>query len=232
MNLTQRIGRQEVRKILQRMFKQSRVRAWQLVFIAGALATIVLVFSGGHALSNMLASALEQRFPLVTLGPEQQVDGIIAPGGEFKRFEAAVELARRFPRAKLLLIAGGEIARARTYAIKHGIPDTQLIIEARSTSTYENARFSALLLHPRPWQRWVLVTSASHMPRAVGTFRKAGFNVLPSPVFHPTDDTLRIAIHEWVGLVSYWLLGWTDAIFPGPRSEALVSQVTHHASSD
>jgi len=215
---------------------QSCVRAWHLALIVGALATSVLVVSGRHALSNMLASALEERFPPITLGPEQQVDGIIAPGGGFKRFEAAVELARRFPRARLLLIAGGEIAQARTYAIKHGIRDTQLLIEARSTSTYENARFSAALLHPRPWQRWVLVTSASHMPRAVGTFRKAGFNVLPSPVFHPTnirqEDTLGIAIHEWVGLVGYWLLGRTDAIFPGPGSGALVSQATHHASRD
>jgi hypothetical protein len=45
----------------------------------------------------MLASTLEQRFASTTLGPEQQVDGIIAPGGEFKRFEVAVELAKRFP---------------------------------------------------------------------------------------------------------------------------------------
>jgi uncharacterized SAM-binding protein YcdF (DUF218 family) len=205
---------------------RSCVHTWHFVLIVASLATSVL-FSGRHSLSSMFASALEQRFPPTALGPEQQVDGIIAPGGEFKRFEVAVELAKRFPQARLLLIAGGEIEQARAYAIKHGIPDTQLIIEARSTTTYENARFSAVLLHPRPWQRWVLVTSASHMPRAVGTFRKAGFNVLPSPVFHPTDihqhDTLRVATHEWVGLVSYWLLGRTDAIFPGPGGEALVT---------
>jgi hypothetical protein len=65
------------------------------------------------------------------------------------------------------------------------------------------------------------------MPRAVGTFRKAGFDVLPLPVFYPTDipqrDTLYAAMHEWVGLVSYWFLGRTDAIFPGP------SQAAHNA---
>ena len=76
--------------------------------------------------------------------------GSSPPGGEFKRFEAAVELARRFPRATLLLIAGGEIAQAQAYAIEHGIPDTQLIIETRFTSAYENARFSAAYSIPVP----------------------------------------------------------------------------------
>jgi uncharacterized SAM-binding protein YcdF (DUF218 family) len=184
-------------------------------------------------LSRMLASALEQRFPPISLRSEQQVDGIIAPGGEFKRFEVAVELAKRFPRAKLLLIAGSEIEQVRTYAMRHGIPDARLILEARSTSTYENARFSASLLRPHSCQRWVLVTSSWHMPRAVGTFRKAGFEVTPSPVFDNIrqQDTLRIATHEWVGLVGYWFLGRTDAIFPGP-GDGLVSQAARHASSD
>jgi hypothetical protein len=58
-------------------------------------------------------------------------------------------------------------------------------------------------------------------------FRKAGFEVLPSPVFHLSDirqrDTLRIAIHECSGLVSYWFLGRTDAIFPRPSGEDRVA---------
>jgi uncharacterized SAM-binding protein YcdF (DUF218 family) len=216
---------------------RSYVGTLYLALILTALATSVLMFLANDSLSSVLASTLERRFPPTSLPPERQVDGILAPGGDFKRFEVAVELAKRFPRAKLLLIAGGETEQARTYAIKHGIPDAQLIIEARSTNTYENARFSALLLDPRPCQRWVLVTSALHMPRAVGTFRKAGFKLLPSPVFHLSyirqSETLLIAMHEWVGLVSYWFLGRTDAIFPGPSSdEALVPQTSHKPPSD
>jgi uncharacterized SAM-binding protein YcdF (DUF218 family) len=207
---------------------------WLLALIVAALAISVLLFLGKHALSAMLYLALEQRFPPIALGAEQQVDGIIAPGGDFRRFEIAVNLAKRFPRARLLLITGGQIEQARTYAMKQGIPDTQLMIEARSKSTYENARFSATLLHPHPCQRWVLVTSASHMPRAVGTFRKAGFKVLPWPVFHTIRqrDTLGIAIHEWLGLVAYWFLGRTDALFTGPDGGPLVSHTRHDAESD
>jgi uncharacterized SAM-binding protein YcdF (DUF218 family) len=221
---------------LQCMLMRSSVRIWHLALIVTALATSVLLVSDKHALSSMPYLALEQRFPPIILGAQQQVDGIIALGGDFKRFEVAVELAKRFPRARLLLITGAQYEQARTYAMRQGIPNTQLMIEAQSTSTYENAQFSTTLLLPRPCQRWVLVTSASHMPRAVGTFRKAGFKVLPSPVFHTTNsrqrDTFRIAIHEWLGLVSYWFLGRTDALFPGPSGGPLVSQATHNAWSD
>jgi len=218
---------------LQCVLMRSSTRNWHLALIVAALATSVLLFSGKHVLSAMLF-ALEQRFPPIALGAEQQVDGIIAPGGDFKRFEIAVKLAQRFPRARLLLITGGQIERARTYAMKQGIPDTQLMIEARSRSTYENARFSSTLLHPHPCQHWVLVTSAWHMPRAVGTFRKAGFKVLPSPVFHtiPQRDTLGIAIHEWLGLLAYWFLGRTDALFPAPGGGPLVSHMRDHAGSN
>ena len=212
---------------------RSSTRIWLLALIVTALAISVLLFLGQHALSALYL-ALEQRFPPIALGAEQQLDGIIAPGGDFRRFEIAVNLAKRFPRARLLLITGAHVEQARTNAMKQGIPDTQLMIEARSKSTYENARFSSTLLHPHPCQRWVLVTSASHMPRAAGTFRKAGFKVLPSPVFHTIRhrDTLGIAIHEWLGLVAYWFLGRTDALFPGPDDGHLVSHTRHDAASD
>ncbi len=78
---------------------------------------------------------------------------------------------------------------------------------------------------------WLLVTSASHMPRSVGCFRRAGFAVTPWPVNYSTAPGARgwfeapfaarlgqaeWAIREYVGLVAYRLLGRTDALFPGP----------------
>ena len=89
---------------------------------------------------------------------------------------------------------------------------------------------------PQPGQRWLLVTSASHMPRAVGTFRRAGFPVIPYPVGYTTsglpDDywgirleastnlvRVDVAVHEWLGLIAYWLTGRTDALLPGPNPE-------------
>jgi uncharacterized SAM-binding protein YcdF (DUF218 family) len=77
-----------------------------------------------------------------------------------------------------------------------------------------------------------VVTSAMHMPRAIGIFRKAGFSVVAYPVDYRTASALRdwtfprhaagnfalaeTALHEWIGLAAYWLTGKTDALFPAP----------------
>jgi uncharacterized SAM-binding protein YcdF (DUF218 family) len=88
------------------------------------------------------------------------------------------------------------------------------------------------LLKPKPSERWMLVTLASHMPRAVGCFRVAGFEVEPYPLGVSTggpshlfalDATgsaaffqLDVAAKEWIGLLTYRLMGKTDALFPAP----------------
>jgi uncharacterized SAM-binding protein YcdF (DUF218 family) len=105
--------------------------------------------------------------------------------------------------------------------------------ESRPRTTSEDALYAAALLKPKPSERWLLVTSALHMPRAVGCFRTAGFHVEPYPVEFRTDrahpftafapgsealNRLDTAAKEWIGLVAYRLMGKTDALFPGRRS--------------
>jgi len=79
---------------------------------------------------------------------------------------------------------------------------------------------------------WLLVTSAAHMPRAVGVFRREGFYIQPYPVDWRTrgredwavpfrwasSGLARVdaAAHEWVGLVVYYLTGRTLTLFPAP----------------
>ena len=89
---------------------------------------------------------------------------------------------------------------------------------------------SAALLKPKPSERWLLITSALHMPRAVGCFRAAGFQVQPYPldrfaVLHSFRSyaagssallNLDVVSKEWIGLIAYRLMGKTDALFPGP----------------
>ena len=88
------------------------------------------------------------------------------------------------------------------------------------------------LVRPEPGQRWLLVTSAIHMPRAVGCFRRAGFPVEPYPVDWQTGSAADLlspfeavsaglgltdmAMREWTGLLIYWLTGRTSALFPAP----------------
>ena len=99
--------------------------------------------------------------------------------GRSGRITGAAALANRFPKARVIH-TGREQASASDAFATLGVARERIVVEDRSTTTYENARFSADLLRPQPGQRWILVTSASHMPRAMATFRSAGFDVDPS----------------------------------------------------
>ncbi|MBL8587034.1 MAG: YdcF family protein, partial [Methylobacteriaceae bacterium] len=105
------------------------------------------------------------------------------------------------------------------------------LYEDRSRNTQENADFVRDLVRPKPGERWLLVTSAHHMPRAVGVFRKAGFDVVAAPVDFRTPTARRLVVvrewaaglalldlaaHEWIGLIAYRLTGRTDALLPAP----------------
>jgi uncharacterized SAM-binding protein YcdF (DUF218 family) len=105
-------------------------------------------------------------------------------------------------------------------------------MERRSRNTLENAEFTKALLAPKAGERWLLVTSAFHMPRSVGLFRKAGFAIEPYPVdwrvggrgdlfalnnialdgLGRTDTAMR----EWMGLIAYRATGKIDELLPGP----------------
>jgi uncharacterized SAM-binding protein YcdF (DUF218 family) len=121
------------------------------------------------------------------------------------------------------------------------VPQDRLILEAKSRDTYENAAFLKEQLTRAgelgSGTRWLLITSAYHMPRAMGAFRQAGFNVEPWPVdyrtrgkadltrpFDKVSEGLRrvdVASREWAGLLAYWLRGRSDALFPAPRPLAV-----------
>jgi uncharacterized SAM-binding protein YcdF (DUF218 family) len=150
-----------------------------------------------------------------------------------------VALARRFPEARIVFSGGSaelvpdgytEGAAARRFFRAMGIEDARVTIEEASRNTAENARLSAALVGARAGERWLLVTSAFHMPRAMGSFRAAGWSPMPWPTDYRTrgpEDRLPrpslglslvdLAAKEWVGLVAYRLTGRTDALFPGPE---------------
>lgn len=157
-------------------------------------------------------------------------------GGE--RLLLALELAKRYPNAKLAFsgvtgsVYGGgppEAFVARDLFGAFGISRDRLVVESRARNTLENVRYSKALLDPQPGETWLVVTSAMHMPRTLGLFDKAGWPVLPYPVDYQTAGrakfapTLRFAenlyaldgtLREWIGLISYRLMGRTDTLFP------------------
>lgn len=161
-------------------------------------------------------------------------------------------LARRFPEAKIafsggnagiLYQTGTEAEGAESLLTALGVPSDRLILEDESRDTYENAQFLEEKLtgdgELGPGKRWLLISSAYHMPRAIGAFRKAGFEIEVWPVdyrtrgeadlarpFDKVSEGLRrvdVASREWAGLLAYWLTGRSDALFPAPRPPAAVA---------
>src|SRR5262249_28388699 len=108
-------------------------------------------------------------------------------------------------------------------------PD-RLQVETQSRNTYENAVLSKATAHPSSGERWLLITSGAHMPRAIATFHKQGFAVEPWPMrdldaYQPRP--MSVAYHEWLGLAGYWLLGYTSNLLPSSIREARSSAQTH-----
>ena len=220
------------------------------------IATAGLLVCGFTQLGVLLLLPLEQRFPPPDLkGP---VTGIIVLGGGIDqhnsrirggfaltdagdRLTEAVILARRYPEARLVFTGGSadlqpdgttEAGAAAGFFRAIGIPDARITTESESRDTAENARLTKALVEPKPGETWLLVTSAWHMPRAVGCFRAAGWDIVPYPVDYRTYGWSRLgffsprpslgltqvdlAVKEWIGLVAYRLAGRTDALFPAP----------------
>lgn len=225
---------------------------------SGLMAGAILGFgvAGLSPLGNLLLIPLEERFPRAS--PDPAPVGIVVLGGSFdtvvagsrkeialtdaaERMTEVAELARRWPDARIAFSGGSgtvvydgatEAELAGRMFASFGVAKERLLLEGRSRNTVENARFTRALVSPKPGERWLLVTSAYHMPRAVGCFRRAGFEVEAWPVDYRTrgpEDASRpfpsvaaglrrtdVALREWLGLVSYWLLGYVVDPLPRP----------------
>lgn len=227
-------------------------------FAALAAAVLLLAAAAVLPLGRWLARPLEDRFAAPAVPPER-VDGVVVLGGSFatdvaaargapalgpaaERLTALVELARRYPGARILFTGGDaglvprgvtEAALARSFLASQGVPAGRVEYEDRARSTRDNAALTLPLAAPRPGEVWLLVTSANHMARAMGAFRRAGWpEPVPWPVDHRTTGRepplavpalgerlaeLDDAAYEWWGLLYYRALGYTDEVLPGPR---------------
>lgn len=231
-----------------------RWRRGRTLALAAAVILAIIAFS---PLSALMLRPLEDRFPARSqIMPPPK--GIIVLGGALderiaaardqgalneaaERMTAGAALARLYPEA-LLVFSGGSAALiddsakeaddARRIWRELGVPEKQMLFESRSRNTFENAVFTKKMINPQKGETWLLVTSAFHMPRAMGIFRALDMNPVAFPVDYrtygnsddfrpPSDGTLalrhfEVAAREWIGLVAYRLTGKTDALLPSP----------------
>lgn len=230
----------------------------RLGFAAHAGALAVLVLCGFTSIGVLLIRPLEERFTRPSPMPES-IDAIIVLGGSTlarvstargvaelndagDRLTDAVVLAQRYPEARIvfsggagLLEPGGEpeAATAERLLLAMGIAPGRLVLEDQSRNTDENADLTAALLGDGTGTA-LLVTSAFHMPRSVGLFRRVGLEVIPWPTDYRSSgqerfgfdlanpvhnlNTVSIAMKEWIGLAVYHWTGRIDSILPAQTS--------------
>jgi uncharacterized SAM-binding protein YcdF (DUF218 family) len=246
------------------LLMNTRFRRFGQGLVIGAVLLLVVV--GIAPVGNALMLPLEERFPkwdpkrgsphgIVVLGGAVSPDvsaarNDIALNEAAERMTAVAKLARDHPSARIVFTGGsGRLFGGATEADfatdlfeSFGIPRDRVVREKRARNTVENAVFTKALVQPKPAERWLLVTSAHHMPRSIGIFRKAGFPVEAHPVDFRTRGAADLtepfgslagglartdtAVREWAGLIVYWLTGRTSDLFPGPHASAGCDKAT------
>ncbi len=220
------------------------------------LSLVLVLLLGMLPVGKALILVLEQRFPpwdgggppptgIIVLGgavdPQRSAAlGMVSLNDNAERVTEVAALARRFPDARIVFTGGGaaligeappESAFMLALFESFGIARSRVTLEERSRNTHENATFTKALVQPKAGERWLLITSAMHMPRAVGVFRRANFEVEPYPVDWRAGgwadlwrgipwlggiNAVDEAAKEWVGLIGYRLAGYSSEILPGP----------------
>jgi uncharacterized SAM-binding protein YcdF (DUF218 family) len=224
-----------------------------------AVSAVGLLFFGLASFTTagvLLIMPLEDRFPRPKAMPDQ-ISTIIMLGGatagrvstargvvEFNeagdRLAETLKLAQLYPQAKIVLSGGSgllvaneetEAVTAQRFLTDLGVKPSRLLLEQESRNTHENAELTLAMLGGTEGNI-VLMTSAFHMPRSVGIFRKAGLEVIAWPVDYRSAGnetagidivnpvlnltTTGVAIREWIGLAIYALTGRSSSILPAP----------------
>lgn len=231
---------------------------WKRIGIGMAATSLTLLAAAGILpVGDLLGRPLENRFPQWD-GHGGAPHGIIVLGGNISsglsrdhgeavtfsdgaRILAMLKLARAYPEARVVYSGGdaslfgnksAEASFVGPLLDSFGVPSNRVTLEPRSRNTAENADFTKALIKPNPGERWLLVTSAQHMPRAVGCFRKVGFPVEAYPVgwrIEKQSDLLGLktfserlarldsAAYEWIGLLAYWMTDRSSELLPAPQ---------------
>ena len=204
-------------------------------------------------LGNFLLFQLEKKFHNVD-PVTVKIDGILILGGasnpylssihkqlifnnSSERLIESIKLIKKYKDAKVVFSGGlGDINYpnldhakvAKDLFDSMEINTTEIIFENKSKNTYENIIFSKKIANIKKNEKWLLVTSAFHMNRAMLIANKHGLNLIPYPVdfrlsknfnFKPTLrlignlKSLDMSLREWTGLFAYYLMGRSSGVY-------------------
>ena len=224
-----------------------------------AVSTLLILFLGGNGLvRSLVIRNLEKQYPPLDFIPTADVILVLGGGTrhlspprmEHEINEAGDRLlyaARLYHQgvAPTILVSGGhakwvgpetgsESSAMKDILTLAGVPTEAIILETLSSNTYENAVNSIEILDQLEMNKVILVTSAMHMPRAMGIFTKLKLDVIPAPTdFQVTDEDIAYAfstdiriqiinqlptaynlewlsraMKEYIGIIAYRMRGW------------------------
>lgn len=230
------------------LIKPARGVGAKVLMAASVMLFAIAVLPVGHWLLGPLERAVPEFRPggrpvhgIIILGGGVSMKHVGAdlrpqPNRAIDRLFRGASLAKAFPDAAVIVSGGppdpwtgiSEADAAKDYLVALGVWPNRIISERQSANTFQNARFSAALAHPQGSERWLLVTSAFHMPRAMATFRSAGFAVEAAPADYRADgadwgagsvtanlQAVDTAAKEYLGLLAYRISGRTTELWPG-----------------
>lgn len=219
-------------------------RKWGQRLLAGCLIPFLVI--NLTPMGECLLEYLEDYTPRLEK-VESDVSGFIFLGGTFdmpvsqqrdfpvynltgSKMLSFISLMRQYPDKKFIFTGNQEEIKWTRYVLKEFNldKDPNVILLGDAKTTADNAYKTFDDIKPSPEQKWVLVTSAFHMPRSVGLFRGAGWNIIPFPVDYHTNGkeersswlealhaiAWRTAIKEWAGLVNNYLEGLSPSVLP------------------
>lgn len=217
-------------------------------FISFLGLSSIIIFDPGQ----LILKYLDDRFPQTKILPDDSnIDGFIILGGVVDTLNSAERdnilltdraeriteipiLMKNYPNAKIIFTGAGKTGSEGQFVVNYldaiGFDGDKILIEGESRTTYENAAYSFAKFRPKPNENWYLVTSAWHMPRSIGVFRKAGWiNIKAWPVDYQTGlhyhrvhrfsigsrfYNISLAMREIAGLTGYYLQGKTNEWIP------------------
>ena len=192
---------------------------------AGVLFVLQCVLLWAAAMpwtADRLMTALEAPYPPVAVDESPAADVAVVLGGALgpvgtpptenlsDASDRVLRAARLFRAGKVraVLVSGGrqpwlagtvpEAELMRDLLVEWGVPRRAVIMESVSQNTRENALMSAEIIHAKGWRRVLLVTPAAHMPRAVGAFRAAGVEVIPSPTDYRVPEPAPLDVLDFL----------------------------------
>jgi len=238
------------------LFQRTRKLSFKIFMAQAIVILLVTVLPVGEWLEHHL----EMRFPTQT-DVSSDIVGVITLAGSIDietykesgltEFESSsdrilemIRMSKMYPNLPIIYTGGdgalmssgvSEADIVAAWMVQAELAKPNIKFETSSRNTFENAVFSRALVKQQ-WPtllngKWLLITSARHMPRAVGTFHKAGWNIEPWPVDYETANGILLtslnvsrsissmsrALKEWVGLTAYYWTDRTSEWFPAPE---------------